>query len=74
MLCMCTAGDMSVAWQPSTLRCSRAMSLSNHLTDMRSRVVMKWSSVSNDEKERAEGASNWASVPLQIAVNGCSPS
>lgn len=35
---------------------------------------MKCSSVLNDENERGEEASNWPSVPLQIAIDGRSPS
>lgn len=48
---MCTAGCKSVALQPCTLSTSRALILSNPLTDTKSWVVMKWSSVFNDEKE-----------------------
>lgn len=65
---------MSVALQPCSLSCFRAKSVRNPLTDTRSRVVMKCSSVLNDENERVEEASNWPSVPLQIAIDGRSPS
>ena len=64
---------MSGALLPSTLSSVRALSLSNPLTDTRSWVVMKWSSELNDEKEWGREASNWASVPLQLAVNDRSP-